>query len=400
MRISINSRVKDTCDAGLTYFECEEGYRGCCHLNPCPGNTCPRESPGAQPGKTIASVAAPVLITATSLAKESIITRTSTIITHQPQSTKTVTTTFFPADSTGAGGAWYTDPKGRPVSSVTFVGPSLGPTATPASNIPSTSVESQVLVTRTSTASPQPDSEKNSLSTAIQAVIAVSILVVLVAVIAAWFLCTKQRRKLQGSRESISSISRHGNSTDESRNGSKEDQSKPPVTSNPIRYDDDFSPFGGYYEEPQIRFNRASDTGSGRMMNHPTSPDNRDFAIPQPPLADIMRPDTASPDPDSCTANATPDFISRLGTATPELHGPPQEAAIAELASPGLPRIVEICSTRSAARMYKPYRPNGQILYPVAEITPRHLTGTLRLTVDERLKGRHVNSWTKWDPIA
>ncbi|KAK1598032.1 uncharacterized protein LY79DRAFT_666350 [Colletotrichum navitas] len=421
MRISIIARGKDTCDAGFTYFECEEGYRGCCHFNPCPGNTCPRDSPGDQPGKTIASVAAPVLIPATSLAKKSIVTRTLTITTHQSQSMNIVTTTVFLADSTGPGGAWYTDPKGRPVSSITSLGPSMDPTDTPAFNIPFTSVKPQVFITSTSTASPQPDSEKNSLSTAVQAVIAVSILVVLVAVIAAWFLCTKQRRKLRGSRESISSISGDVNSTDGSRNGSKEDQSKIPTTANPIRSDDGFSPFGGFYEEPQIRFNRTSNTGSDRMMNHPTSPDTRDSAIPQPPLTEILRPNTASPDPIPFTAsatpdfvcrtanatpdficrtaNATPDFISRLGTATPELHGPPQQAAIAELASPGLPRVIEICSTRSGVQMYKPYRP-GTGLYPVAEITPRLLTGTLKPTVDERLEGRYVNSWTKWDPIA
>ncbi|KAK1996863.1 hypothetical protein LX36DRAFT_100565 [Colletotrichum falcatum] len=411
MRISIVARGKDTCDAGLTYFECEEGYRGCCHFNPCPGNTCPRESPGPQPGKAIASVAAPDLIPATSLAKKSVVTKTSTITAHQSQSVRIMTTTVFLADSTDPGGAWYTDPKGRPISSTTSLGPSLYPTPTPASNIPFTSVEPQVLATSTSTASPQPDSEKGNLSTAIQAVIAVSILIVLVSVITAWFLCTKQRRKLRGSRESISSIGRDGNSTDGSRNGSKEDQSQPPMTANPIRPDDGLSPFGGYYEEPQIRFNRASDTGSGRMMNHPTSPDTRGSAISQPPLAGNMRPDTASPDPISRTANATPDFfyrtanatpdfISRLGTATPELHGPPQQAAVAELASPGLPKVVEICSTRSGAQMYKAYRPNGNVSYPVAEITPRYLTGTLKPTVDERLKGRYVNSWTKWDPIA
>ncbi|KAK1964774.1 hypothetical protein LZ32DRAFT_215726 [Colletotrichum eremochloae] len=421
MRISIIARGKDTCNAGLTYFECEEGYRGCCHFNPCPGNTCPRESPGVQPGETIASVAAPVLISATSPVRKSIVTRTSIITAHRTQSMRIMTTTVFLAGSTGAGGAWYTDPKGRTVSSITYLGPSMYPTATPASNIPSTPVEPQVLVTSTSIAS-QPDAEKDGLSTAVQAVIAVSILVVLVGVITAWFLCTKQRRKLRGSRESISSIGRDGNSTDGSRNGSKEDQSQSPMTANPFRSDDGFSPFGGYYEEPQTRFNRASDTGSGRMMNHPISPDTRDCAILQPPLAGIMRPNTTSSDPISCTANetpdficrtatatpdficrtanATPDFISRLGTATPELHGPPQQAAIAELASPGLPRVVEICSTRSGAQMYKAYRPNNNILYPVAEITPRHLTGTLKHTEYDRLKDRHMNSWTKWDPIA
>ncbi|KAK1982587.1 hypothetical protein LZ30DRAFT_590263 [Colletotrichum cereale] len=422
MRISIMARGKDTCDAGLTYFECEEGYRGCCHFNPCPGNICPRESLEVQPGKTITSVAAPVLIPATSLAKKYIVTRTSIVTTHQLKTIGIMTTTVFLADSTGPGGAWYTDPKGRPVPPITSSDSSLYPTATSVSSIPFTPVEPQVLVTSTSTASPQPDSEKDSLSTAVQAVIAVSILVVLVAVITAWFLCTKQRRKLRGSRESISSINRDGNSTDGSRNGSKEDQSKPPMTANPFRPDGGSSPFGGYYEEPQTRFNRTSDTGSGRMMNHPVSPDTRDSAIPQPPLAGIVRANTASPDPISRTANATPeficrtvnatpdficrtgnatpDFISRLGTATPELHGPPQQAAIAELASPGLPRVVEICSTRSGAQMYKAYRPNGNVFYPVAEITPRHLTGTLKPTEGARLQGRYVNSWTKWDPIA
>lgn len=88
--------------------------------------------------------------------------------------------------------------------------------------------------------------------------------------------------------------------------------------------------------------------------------------------------------------------MSRLGAATPELHGPPQQAAIAELASPGLPKVVQIHSSRSGVQKYKPYRPNANSLYPVAETTPSYLTGTLAAT-DEQSKKEYVNSWSKYD---
>ncbi|KZL86319.1 hypothetical protein CI238_11278 [Colletotrichum incanum] len=435
MRISNIARGKDTCDTGLSYFECKEGYRGCCHFNPCPGTDCLRESSKTQSGKTIASAAAPVLVSASdsSPSKRFTVTRVMTITTRKYQSIEVTTTTVVLPDPTGPGGAWYTDPKGRPASAISPLDPSLYPSITLAPDILFTPVEPQVLVTSTSIAAPEPKSKKGGLSTAAQAGIAASVLVVLVIVIAAWFLCTKQRRKLRGSRESISSISGDGNSRDGNRNGSKEDQSNPPTTINPFRPDDGLSSFGGHYEEPQTRFNRVSDVGSGRMMNHPISPDTRDSAIPQPPSAVIARANTASPGPISrtananpeficrttnatpdlicrtanatpdfiCrTANATPDFISRFGTATPEVHGPPQQAAVAELASPGLPKVVEICSTRSGVQMYKAYRQMGNSLYPIAVTTPSYLTTTLNATENEHFQGRYMNSWTKWDPIA
>ncbi|GKT39992.1 uncharacterized protein ColSpa_00173 [Colletotrichum spaethianum] len=423
MRISIIARGKDTCDAGLSYFECKEGYRGCCHFNPCPGTNCPRELSVTQPGKIVASVAAPVLVSAIDplLSKRRTITMTSTITTYKSKSMQATTTTVFLPDATGPGGAWYTDPKGRLVSTVSSLDPSLYPTVDSSPSVPFTLVEPQVLITSTSTAAPEPGSGNSGLSTAAQAGIAASVLIVLVAIIAAWFLCTKQRRKLRGSRESIRSISRDGNSRKGSTNGSKEDQSNPPIITHPFQPNGPSS-FGGHYEEPQTRFSRVSNIGSEKMMNHPISPDTRNLAIWQPPSAVIARvnivspgftprtvnatPDficrTANTTPDftSRTANATPDFISRLGTATPEVHGPPQQAAIAELASPGRPKVVEICSTRNSVQMYKAYHPMGNSLYPVAETSPSYLTGKLNPIEDEGFQDRYVNCWTKWDPIA
>ncbi|GKT89836.1 hypothetical protein CT0861_06003 [Colletotrichum tofieldiae] len=411
MRISIIARGKDTCDAGLSYFECKEGYRGCCHFNPCPGTDCPRKSSETQLGKTIASVAAPVLVSASdsSPSKQFTVTRVMTITTRKSQSIGATTTTIVLPGPTGPGGAWYTDPKGRPASVISSLDQSLYPTVTSAPEILITPVEPQVLITSTSIAAPEPKSGKGGLSTAAQAGIAASALIVLVIIIAAWFLCTKQRRKLRGSRESISSISGDGNSREGSRNGSREDQSNPPMTLNAFGPDAGFSSFGGHYEEPQTRFNRVSDVDSGRMMNHPISPVTRDSAIPQPPPAVIARANTASPGPISRTANATPDFICRTANATPdfisrlgtpELHGPPQQAAIAELASPGRPKVVEICSTRSGVQIYKAYRPMGNSLYPVAKTRPSYLTRTLNTNESEHFQVRYVNSWTKWDPIA
>ncbi|KAK6212950.1 hypothetical protein QIS74_08952 [Colletotrichum tabaci] len=412
MRVSIVAKAKGTCEVGLSYYECNQGYRGCCHFNPCPGTECSRESTSTQSIKTVASVAAPILVSATDSgpSKKVIVTTTITTTTHKTQPPEGTTTTIFMYGSTGPGGAWYTDSEGRRISSISSLDPFLYPTPT------ATLVEPQILVTSTSIATLQPEAEKGGLSAGVRGGIAASILIGIIAIIVAWFLCTKQRKKLRTSRESISSINR-----DESKNSSEEDRPSPQMTADPIRHENVFSSFGGRYEEPQTRFNRVSDTGSDRMMNHPVSPDTRGSAVPQPQSAVIARATTASPDftprtanatpdfacrtanatPDlSRVATATPDFMCRLGTATPELHGPPQQAAIAELASPGLPRVVEIHSSRSGVQMYKPYRPNGGSLYPVAETTPSYLTGTLNATENERCQGQYVNSWAKWDSVG
>ncbi|KAJ0165704.1 hypothetical protein CTA2_10290 [Colletotrichum tanaceti] len=411
MRVSIIARAKETCEVGLSYYECNQGYRGCCHFNPCPGTECARESTSTQSIKTVASVAAPIFVSATDSRPSKKVTVITTTITttHKTQPPEDTTTTVFIYGSTGPGGAWYTDSEGRRISSISSLDPFLYPTPT------ATPVEPQVLITSTSIATPQPEAEKGGLSAGVRGGIAASIMIGIVAIIAAWFLCTKQRKKLRTSRESISSISR-----DESKNSSEEDHPSPQMTADPIRREN-VSSFGGRYEEPQARFDRANDTGSDRMMNHPVNSDTRASAVPQPQSAVVARATTASPDfiprtanasPDfACrTANATPDlsrvatvtpdFMCRLGTATPELHGPPQQAAIAELASPGLPRVVEIHSSRSGVQMYKPYRPNGGSLYPVAETTPSYLTGTLNATENERSQGQYVNSWAKWDSVG
>lgn len=168
-------------------------------------------------------------------------------------------------------------------------------------------------------------------------------------------------------------------------------------------------------------------------MNHPISPSSRD-PVPNRPSAVIARSTTASPlapksafhqvssaiKPTVTVAgpsirgptvlnqtseiiarytSASPDLMSRLNTATPEIQGPPQQAAVAKLASPGLPKVVEIHSGRSGFQKYKPYRPNSNSLYPVAETTPSHLTGT-QAASDKHSQKEHVNSWLKGDSAA
>ncbi|KAI3548516.1 hypothetical protein CSPX01_02945 [Colletotrichum filicis] len=423
----IPAREAKVCPIGSYHYTCS-GFEGCCEVNPCETTRCPDEynpyltATKLQAQKTIASVAAPVLVSPTSSSSKAS-SATTDKKAQASTSSDNPTTTFSSPEPTATGGIWLTDGRGSPASTIAS-GDSTGTPfyVSPHTYTPTAPVETQAI--DASAPALAVKSDQHDLPVAAQAGIAVSALVVICMVIAAYFLCTKQRKKLRASRESISSIGKDGR-----KHSSEDETSQPAMTTNPFCPEEVFSPYGRRYEEPQTRFNRVNDMSASRMMNHPVSPDTRDSMsirmapppIPSPAMSPgTFRATTASPDflsrtatttpdvgyrtanstPDFTSRMTTPDYMSRLGTATPELHGPPQQAAIAELASPGLPKVVEIHSSRSGLQKYKPYRPDGGSLYPVAETTPSYLTGTLNATEHERSEGRYVTSWSKWDPAA
>ncbi|TDZ37613.1 hypothetical protein C8035_v008025 [Colletotrichum spinosum] len=347
--------------------------------------------------------------------------------------------TLYLSSSTGNLGTWFTDPNATPTStSSSAVGISTF-LITQSATIASASASAS------STVTPDEGSSSSGISNAAKGGIIAGVAVLLLGGIATYFLCGRQRRKLR-SRHSIDSMAKDG--------GGHEEEAAPPMSANPFQPKDHsdrtdkgfqpgevFSQFGGRYEEPQSRFNRVSDMSSNsKMMNHPVSPMSRassmnlplsaaaasdtvcpaNRATTSPDLVNsfntttsdpvnrfgignvspVSRVDTTSPDFVNRMGAATPDFLNRLGTATPEIHGPPQRAAVTEIASPGLPKVVEIHSNRTGAQRYKPYRPDANALYPVAETTPSYLTGTLNATENERSQNRYVNSWSKWDSMA
>ncbi|KAK1638201.1 hypothetical protein BDP81DRAFT_448285 [Colletotrichum phormii] len=426
MGVSIPAREAKMCPIGSYHYTCQ-GFEGCCEVNPCGDGRCLDEfnpyltATELQAQKTIASVAAPVLVSSTASSSKATSTTTDKKV-QTSTSSDSPTTTFSTPEPTETGGIWLTDDGGS-ASTITSDDPTGTPFfVSPHTYTPNIPVETQAV--DASAPALAVKSDQHDLPVAAQAGIAVSALVVICMVIAAYFLCTKQRKKLRA-RESISSMSRDGR-----KHSSEDEISQPAMTTNPFCPEEVFSPYGRRYEEPQTRFNRVNDQSASRMMNHPVSPDTRESMstrmpamppTPSPAMSPgtfrattasphfLSRTTTATPDLGYRTANSTPDFtsrmttpdyMSRLGTATPELHGPPQQAAIAELASPGLPKVVEIHSSRSGLQKYKPYCPNSSSLYPVAETTPSYLTGTLNATEHERSQGRYVTSWSKWDPAT
>ncbi|KAK1725773.1 uncharacterized protein BDZ83DRAFT_718939 [Colletotrichum acutatum] len=403
----IPAREAKVCPIGSYHYTCS-GFEGCCEVNPCETTRCPDEynpyltATELQALKTIASVAAPVLVSPTSSSSKASSATTDKKV-QSSTSSDNPTTTLSSPEPTATGGIWLTDNRGSPASTIAPDDSTGTPFfVSPHTYTPTVPVETQAI--DTSAPALAVKSDQHDLPVAAQAGIAVSALVVICMVIAAYFLCTKQRKKLRASRESISSMSKDGR-----KHSSEDETSQPAMTTNPFCPEEVFSPYGRRYEEPQTRFNRINDMSASRMMNHPVSPDTRDSIAATASPDFLSRTATTTPDVGYRTANSTPDFtfrmttpdhMSRLGTATPELHGPPQQAAIAELASPGLPKVVEIHSSRSGLQKYKPYRPDGGSLYPVAETTPSYLTGTLNATQHERSEGRYVTSWSKWDPAA
>ncbi|KAL0936607.1 uncharacterized protein CTRU02_208822 [Colletotrichum truncatum] len=345
------------CPPDWKYYDCGSLFKGCCDVEACQFSAgCPRAHVRNNQATTVAAVAPPVL--ASSTTKKSAENKPSpTINSPRPSPTKPsrlVITTYFNSTPTrGAGGAWYTDTK--PMPSRTAVSLSFS-TITTRTSIPITSATASV--------TGKGDTE---LSVAVKGGIIGAVAAVVLAVIVAYFMCGKQRRKLR-SRESIDSID-----TGEVRNTVKEEDEHTPSTSaNSFRPEDMFPPFEGQgrYEESRSRFNRVGDSCSNhKTMNIPGSLSSRESVNVKYPPAVMAR-----------SATTSPEYISRTNTATPEIQGCPQQAAIAELASPGLPRVVEIHSNRSGAQKYKPYRSNTASLYPVAETSPSYLTGTLKST--------------------
>ncbi|KAF6810188.1 hypothetical protein CSOJ01_06484 [Colletotrichum sojae] len=353
MRIQREGR---NCPSIAKYYTCPY-FEGCCEVDACKVGTCPRQHiPTGGPETTIAAVAPPVMVSETPV-------RSSTI-----------------SSPHGITGAWYTDTKTAPAPTSSGV-VSL--------DLPSPTV-TEVLGS-SSAASQEGHGNKELSATAKGGIIGAFAVLALIFVVG-YSMCRKQRRRKVSARDSDSSSGR------ESKAGVNEEV---------------IATLGGRYEEPHSRFDRESTLKSNsRMMNHPISASSRDLDVLSRPSAVIARPTTASPlapksafhqvssaikptvtDAGPSTrgptvlnqasemiaryTSASPDLMSRLDTATPEIQGPPQQAAVAELASPGLPKVVEIHSSRSGVQKYKPYRPNANSLYPVAETTPSYLTGTL-----------------------
>ncbi|KAF9869783.1 hypothetical protein CkaCkLH20_12700 [Colletotrichum karsti] len=391
----------NVCSSGLKFVKCPT-WSGCCVVNDCKNRDgCPdAQTTGKKTATTIAAVAPPIAASPTPAKSDKYRSDTRLLqSTSKPPLTAGLTT-YFSSEPTG-GGAWFTDTKALPL-----------PTAV--------SLTSGAAITQTSPAvasatAPTAEKKGSQLSGAEKGGIIGGVAGIILAIIVIWFMCGKQKRKLR-SRSSIDSLDKTG------VNGSveEEDTPVPPTTANSVqqeqqstssysRSENVFSPFGGRYEEPQSRFNRISEMNpNSKMMNHPVNPMSRDSIAPPPISSVVARSTTASPEviARSATASpaiiarsatASPEFMSRLGTATPELQGPPQEAAIAELASPGLPKVVEIHSIRSGVKKYKPYRPNASSMYPVAETTPSYLTGTMNATQEERSSMKYVNSWKEWE---
>ncbi|KAI8299383.1 hypothetical protein K4K61_010664 [Colletotrichum sp. SAR11_59] len=373
--------VRTACLAGEDLFECPGGFKGCCTSSPCGSKVCMRSGEVTdKKTTTIAAVAPPVLASSTP------------IIPAKTLPEKQVgVTTYFNIQPTTEGG-YFSDSLTLPSPTIVTANPSI--TATQAS-VP--------IISATAIATKESNSQPSAAAKG--GIIAGAAAIVLI-VIVLYFMCGKQRRKLRN-KDSIDSLDKHGieggGTTEEEGHTKPASPSQPDgahqgshanETSDATRPEDVFASFGGRYEEPQSRFNRVSDMSSNsRMMNHPVSPMSRETAslpAPAPPASAVV----------ARSVTASPDFVSRLGTATPELQGPPQQAAIAELASPGLPKVVEIHSSRSGIQKYKPYRPNATNLYPVAETTPSYLTGTLNASKEERSRKTYVNSWKEWESTA
>lgn len=234
MRISIIARInEEDCPPKAGFYDCL-GYRGCCFVDACKSNGCPRgyivvsdSSSMPQSRTTIASVAAPVL--ASAIASISSVEMSSTTVNKaQASTTSRGATTTVPIPTETGGGAWYTDPNARPTSTIVSVSSSLisTPIETPALN--------------TSTPAPEPKSDDEELSGGAKGAIIAAVLVLIVAAIASYFLCGKQRRKLGLSGDAVSSISRSG-----SKCGMEEDKGHLPVRANPCSPDNIFSTIDG-----------------------------------------------------------------------------------------------------------------------------------------------------------
>lgn len=138
------------------------------------------------------------------------------------------------------------------------------------------------------------------------------------------------------------------------------------------------------YEETQSRYTRASAFTSSAMKNHPVDPTFRDDLSHDRIPAMATRP-----------RETTPDLV-RNDTSTPELHGSPKRAAVAELASPGPPRIIEISKPRPNSRTYKAYRPDAQ-LHPLYDASGANLGRESVAPLAERYQRPHVDGWTRWN---
>ncbi|KAM0285020.1 hypothetical protein ACHAQH_001709 [Verticillium albo-atrum] len=231
------------------------------------------------------------------------------------------------------------------------------------------------------------NADKGGLSTAAKGGIFGAVGAVMLIVIVAFFLCGNRGRKL---RKSLAARSTSPDDDVPDDKGRLQSFATPPTgTIQESRTNDIFASFGGRYEEPRSQFTRAcAYNRSHSMKNHPVSPMSRaTMDGPPPPIVQPPRPRTATPD------------FSRADASTPELQGSPKRAAFAELASPGLPKLVQIPMNRQSMQRYKAYRPDEQ-LHPLCEGNSANLRGDLSATPDERYQNKYVNSWSRWDSGA
>ncbi|KAM0322844.1 hypothetical protein ACHAQA_009185 [Verticillium albo-atrum] len=397
------------CPTDLTFYRCRNNhYAGCCSVDPCELPGCPddrdrlvgeegnndRGRQGDKPGdkdnskngngegddpkddkdgkeekKTFTRTAIPTTVA-------SLGTPLLPTLTEEP-STQSITT---------AEDAFSTEDS----DATTRVAPPTRPVFDPTTTLARMTHSAQSLSSSTTISGPTETSTAGSagsggLSTAAKGGIFGAMGAAMLIVIVAFFLCGKRGRKLR------KSLVARGNDSDgdplDGKGGLQPFGSPPSGLIQEPMSNDVFSPFGGRYEEPQSRFTRAcAYNRSHSMKNHPVSPMSRatmDLG-PPPPIAQPPRPRTATPD------------FSRTDASTPELQGSPKRAAFAELASPGLPRLVQIPNNRHSVQRYKAYRPNEQ-MHPLCEGSAVNLRGDLAATQAERYQNTYVNSWSRWD---
>lgn len=368
------------CPAGTKEFRCKGShYRGCCSVDPCKKGICldPSGSDANSGPSTVASLGAPLEATGTGNISRS--TTTVTSFVEEPSSS-------IPSAQ---------------------ISPSLSITSLPTFSLSSGSQTTvnptdSTMPTSTGDASQSGDDE-TGLSPAAMGGIFGAVSIAFIAAIVAYFLCGKRGKRL---RSSVS-LGRRKNDVDDfnGQEGLRPYTRTPPRSNHDAGVGNILPSFGahlpdfpessqlasgnslggGRYEEPQSRFTRASAFTSNTMKNHPINPPFRGPAARDLDLSAATRPMQAMAG------------IPRGAPATPECHGAPERVAIAELAAPGIPKIVQIPERGPNTRRYKAYRPDVQ-MHPRWEGVASRPRGDLAATPDERSRNTYVNGWSRWDP--
>ncbi|ROT36994.1 hypothetical protein SODALDRAFT_280749 [Sodiomyces alkalinus F11] len=374
MSVSILTREDDDldCAPGQKPYRCKDGhFRGCCSVHPCDWDRCPdrnvekskrdgdmnSETTTLTP-TTIASIGPPVQWTG------EITTSSGPTITTGREDITSLTlsiTTSFPQQSLSS-----------PTLAVTSV-TSESLTASP----------SIIVSTPEATETPSEGNGDASLSPGAMGAIFGAVTAAMLAAIVAYFLCGKRGKKLRQSIR-LGSWKTHDDPP-QANDGFSLYTGSPPDNHDPKEDRDLFSPAEGGYEEPQSRYTRRSAFTSSAIKNRPVHPTFCDDLSHGRIPGMATRPRTATPD------------VARNDAATPELQESPKRAAIVELASPGLPRLVEISRTRPSRQIYQAYSP-GAPLHPAYDRRVASLRSELTGGLGERYQQNQTNGWTRSNP--